>query len=95
MTIDTSARDAAVKYRNKQKIKDGFISTLIGVFAIVWIFPIAWTIWTSLRPYKDVRANGVFSMPKTLNLQLFFEACDKGNSDFLDRLMHIFDFQLL
>jgi ABC-type glycerol-3-phosphate transport system permease component len=68
MSIDLELQQAAFKYKNKQKVKDRFISALIGVFAIVWIFPIAWTIWTSLRPYKDVRANGVFSIPKTLNL---------------------------
>ena len=52
MSIDLELQQAAFKYKNKQKVKDRFISALIGVFAIVWIFPIAWTIWTSLRPYK-------------------------------------------
>jgi multiple sugar transport system permease protein len=65
MSIDLELQQAAIKYKNKQKVKDRFISAFIGVFAIVWIFPIVWTVWTSLRPYKDVRAHGVFSMPKT------------------------------
>ncbi|MFM2175165.1 MAG: hypothetical protein RLZZ527_241, partial [Actinomycetota bacterium] len=42
------------KYRDKQKRKDFFISIFIGIFALVWIFPILWTIWTSLRPYQDI-----------------------------------------
>jgi ABC-type sugar transport system, permease component len=69
MSIDLELQRSATKYKNKQKVKDRFISGFIGIFAIVWIFPIAWTIWTSLRPYKDVRANGVFSIPETLNLE--------------------------
>ena len=77
MTIDTSAREAAAKYRNKQKVKDGFISAFIGIFALVWIFPIVWTIWTSLRPYKDIRANGVFSFPKTINFQNYIDAISR------------------
>jgi len=77
MSIDVELQQAAVKYKNKQKVKDRFISALIGVFAVVWIFPIVWTIWTSLRPYKDVRANGVFSIPKTLNLDNYTEAISR------------------
>lgn len=77
MSIDLELQQAAIKYKNKQKVKDRFISAFIGVFAIVWIFPIVWTIWTSLRPYKDVRAHGVFSMPKTLNLDNYTEAISR------------------
>ena len=62
------------KRRNSQKIKDRFISAFIGIFAIVWLFPIAWTLFSSLRPYKDVRANGIFSIPKELNLENYSEA---------------------
>lgn len=77
MSIDLNLQAAAVKYRDKQKNKDRIISSIIGIFAITWIFPIIWTIWTSLRPYKDVRANGVFSMPKTLNLQNYSDAISR------------------
>lgn len=62
------------KYRNKQKIKDRFISIFIGFFAIVWLFPIAWTIWSSFRPYSDVRVYGTFSWPKRLSFDNYFDA---------------------
>ncbi len=52
------------KYRNKQKIKDRYISLFIGIFAILWIFPILWTLWSSFRPYSEIRARGTFSMPE-------------------------------
>ena len=55
-------------YKNKQKVKDNFISAIIGFFAFVWIFPILWTLWTSLRPYNDIISYGVFSWPRHLNL---------------------------
>jgi len=44
MSVDLELAQAAAKYKNKQKVKDRFISGFIGIFAIVWIFPIAWTI---------------------------------------------------
>ena len=62
------------KYRNKQKIKDRFISIFIGFFALVWLFPIAWTFWTSLRPYQDIIESGVFSWPENLNFNNYTEA---------------------
>jgi len=62
------------KRKDSQKRKDRIISVFIGIFALVWLFPIAWTLFSSLRPYKDVRANGIFSFPKTLNFDNYFEA---------------------
>ena len=74
MSIDQELRIKSAKYRNRQQIKDRFISAFIGFFAVVWIFQIAWTVWTSLRPYREVRANGIFSFPETLNLQNYVDA---------------------
>ena len=65
---------AEKKYKNSQKTKDRIISIFIGFFALAWLFPIAWTIWSSLRPYNDVIANGVFSVPKTLNFDNYYNA---------------------
>ena len=62
------------KYRNRQKRKDAFISLFIGIFAFVWMVPILWTFWTSLRPYQDIIEIGVFSRPDTLNLGNYAEA---------------------
>ena len=77
MSIDVELQAAATKYRNKQKIKDRFISLFIGIFAIVWIFPIVWTVWSSLRPYKEVRANGLFSVPEVINLANYADAISR------------------
>lgn len=67
----------AEHYRNRQVVKDRFISGFIGFFALVWIFPIAWTLWSSFRPYKEIRANGVFSMPEELGLFNYTTAIDR------------------
>ena len=62
------------KYRNRQKRKDAVISLFIGIFAFVWMVPILWTFWTSLRPYADIIQKGVFSRPDTLNFANYAEA---------------------
>ena len=71
------------KYRNRQKIKDAFITTFIGFFAVVWMVPILWTFWTSLRPYADIIQEGVFSRPDTLNFKNYADAY---------RLMNIWEY---
>jgi multiple sugar transport system permease protein len=62
------------EYRNNQKRKDGFISLFIGIFALVWIFPILWTVFTSLRPYNDVISYGIFSWPRHINFNNYVNA---------------------
>ena len=62
------------KYRNRQKRKDALISLFVGIFAFLWMVPILWTFWTSLRPYQDIIEKGVFSRPDTLNLNNYVEA---------------------
>lgn len=62
------------EYRNRQKIKDRYISVFIGFFAILWVSPILWTLFSSLRPYIDVESYGVFSIPHRLNLANYLSA---------------------
>jgi multiple sugar transport system permease protein len=64
----------SAEYRNNQKRKDTIISTFIGIFAFVWIFPILWTVWTSLRPYNDIISYGIFSWPRHITLDNYFNA---------------------
>jgi len=60
-----------------QDIKDRLISLFIGIFAILWIFPILWTLWSSLRPYKEIRAGGVFSPTQELGLFNYEDAISR------------------
>jgi multiple sugar transport system permease protein len=60
--------------RGAQVAKDRAISVLIGAFALVWLFPIAWTVWSSLRPYAEIRGSGVFSWPDRLSLDNYADA---------------------
>ena len=64
-------------YRSAQKFKDLVISLFLGLFALLWLLPIGWTIWTSLHPYKDVLANGIFAWPTTFNFDNYRTALEK------------------
>ncbi|NBU56750.1 MAG: carbohydrate ABC transporter permease [Acidimicrobiia bacterium] len=67
----------ARRYRGRQRVKDRFISIFICIFALVWIFPIVWTLWSSLRPYSEIRANGVFSAPESIGLDNYSTAVQR------------------
>lgn len=60
-----------------QAVKDRAISAFLMIFAIAWLFPILWTIWSSLRPYSDVLQNGLLSVPKRLSLENYQTALQK------------------
>jgi multiple sugar transport system permease protein len=60
-----------------QDVKDRLISIFIGIFAIIWIFPILWTLWSSFRPYTEIMKNGVLSAPEELGLFNYEEAISR------------------
>lgn len=64
-------------YKDRQKTKDRIISIFIGFFAILWLLPIAWTVWTSFRPYSDVERYGTFSIPRKLFFGNYTEAISR------------------
>jgi multiple sugar transport system permease protein len=47
--------------------------------AIVWLFPILWTLFTALRPYGDVIADGAVAWPKHVSFDNFVTAWDAGS----------------
>jgi len=65
------------KEKASQLRKDRLISIFITIFAVAWLFPILWTLWSSLRPYSDVLSNGLLSMPSKLSLDNYTEALRK------------------
>ena len=42
--------------------------------ALVWLFPLAWAVYTSLRPYADTAVNGYVSFTGVLNLDNYVKA---------------------
>ena len=48
---------------------------LIGA-ALLWLFPIAWTLYIALRPFSDTIVNDYFSTPNALTLDNFFDGLE-------------------
>jgi multiple sugar transport system permease protein len=44
------------------------------VTCLVWLLPLAWAVFTSLRPFEETFLDGYVSFPKTLNFENYFQA---------------------
>ncbi len=44
------------------------------VVALIWLFPLAWAVYTSLRPYADTAAHGYVSFTGVLNFDNYVNA---------------------
>ena len=53
--------------KSKRRMQLGFIYTLLIVLSIIWLFPIAWVILTSLRGEGTAYVN--YFIPKTWTLE--------------------------
>ena len=70
--------DAPVR-RNKGKKGIPWGTTiLITVLALMWLLPLAWTLFTSLRPKEVTDKYGYFSLNGPFNLQNFIDAWVQG-----------------
>jgi multiple sugar transport system permease protein len=54
------------------------------VISVIWIFPLAWAVYTALRPYSETARLGYVSIGGTYNLDNFFNAA-KG----MDLWLHL------
>lgn len=50
------------------------IQAFLALTALVWVAPLLYTLYTSLRPYSDTAARGYVSLPGALNLDNYVAA---------------------
>ena len=51
-----------------------FTHALLIFVALLWLVPVAWTLYTSFRPYQDTAERGYVSLPGTLSLHNYTTA---------------------
>jgi multiple sugar transport system permease protein len=69
---------AGAPRRHRRASRIGLHALLI-VLSILWLTPILWTLYTSLRTVGDTEVNGYFSLPTALTLENFVTAWNQGN----------------
>ncbi|HEY7131691.1 MAG TPA: carbohydrate ABC transporter permease [Candidatus Limnocylindrales bacterium] len=74
--VATSAVQVQVRPAGRVRWQRIVLHVFLITLALVWLFPILWTLYTALRPYGDIIANprGAFSLPEHLNFDNFVTA---------------------
>lgn len=60
--------------------------TFLTFMAILWLVPVLWTLYASLRTYQDTAVNGYFSVARNLTLDNYVNAWEQ--SDFARYLLN-------
>ncbi len=75
----TTRTTEAVKPHRRVRWQRVALHAFLITMALVWLFPIAWVLFTALRPYGDTAIDGYVSWPRHLTLDNFingWEAAD-------------------
>jgi multiple sugar transport system permease protein len=68
VTAVTVAEDTRPVRKRPLSISRIVLHVFLIVTALLWLAPVAWAVFTSLRPYADTAKNGYVSIPHSLSL---------------------------
>src|SRR5438105_8736547 len=78
MTVEVASRPRVVVARGSTRRRRSGGRLALQAFLIftaaIWLLPVAWAVYTSLRPYSDTAERGYVSLPGVLNLQNYINA---------------------
>ena len=80
MSVHTAAQEAAARAKAREKaIRRGRrtharLHVFLIVVSILWLIPVLWALYTSLRPYSDTAEHGYVSIAHSLSLVNFKNA---------------------
>lgn len=80
MSVHTAAQEAAARAKAREKaIRRGRRTharthVFLVVVSIVWMIPVLWALYTSLRPYSDTAAHGYVSIAHSLSFENYKNA---------------------
>jgi multiple sugar transport system permease protein len=75
MTAATMVGMSPRRSRRRRIALHAFLLTM----ALIWLFPLAWAVYTSFRPFEDTFANGYISLPSVLNFDNYVNAWNLMN----------------
>src|SRR4029453_372284 len=70
----TAARASTVTRRRRVQLPRIGLHIFLIVTAVLWLTPVIWAVFTSLRPYSDTQQYGYVSIPHKINLSNYENA---------------------
>src|SRR6266568_4338393 len=82
MTAETIARQRALAAAKplRRSVPPGrrLLHAFLILTTAVWLFPLLWAVYTSLRPYSDTADRGYVSLPGVLNFDNYVNAWNQA-----------------
>jgi len=78
-TTAVAGAAAAARPRPRRRRRHVLAQTFLVVAAVVWIAPVLWAVYLSLRPLAETNKYGYVSWPRSLTLQNFKDAWVQGS----------------
>jgi multiple sugar transport system permease protein len=74
--VSVAVERVAVRERTRRGIRWPRVGlhVFLAITAVLWLAPVVWTFYTSLRPFSDTAKYGYVSVPHTLNLHNYSSA---------------------
>ena len=60
--------------RRRRRPKHVRVQLFLAVAAVFWLAPVAWTLYTSLRPYSETAERGYVSLPRSISFSSYTNA---------------------
>ena len=83
MTVEVASRPSIVVARGATRRRRSggrlALEAFLILTAAVWLLPVVWAVYTSLRPYSDTAEHGYVSLPGVLSLQNYINAWTQAN----------------
>jgi multiple sugar transport system permease protein len=68
----------SISARRRKRIRRWGLHAFLIVVCLIWLLPLAWAVYTSLRPYADTNRLGYVSIGGTYNLDNYINSWTKG-----------------
>jgi multiple sugar transport system permease protein len=86
MTADVTRSEAGQATPKKRRRPKYFTHLFLIVISIIWLFPLVWAVYSSLRPYGETARLGYVSIGGIYNLDNYFKAAEG-----MDLWLHLFN----
>lgn len=78
MTAVTAPATTSAQGKRRRRLPGVALYAFLTFLAILWLVPLAWAIYTALRPFSDTQAHGYISLPGALTFDNFLNAWTQG-----------------
>jgi multiple sugar transport system permease protein len=79
MSAASVAASGSVTRRRRRRSGRIALHVFLIAMSILWLWPLGWAVYTSLRTFGDTSHNGYVSLPTGLTLQNYFDAWTQGD----------------